>query len=386
MWCIRCWHWGGTYAREGQPLAYLSKALAEKHLKLSIYDKEMLAIVFAISKWHPYLLGRHFKVLTDHCTLKYFLDQRLTTMEQQKWLTKLLGYDYEILYRKRKDNSAADALSCIQQQSELMALSTPLFTSMPDILNECSKDAHLNKIAEQLLLDPSSIPHYSMQNGILRYKGRIVLPSSSPWCIKILHDFHHSPLGGHSGFLPTYQRISRNFYWKGIKQATKKYVAECDICQRMKAETMAPPGLLQPLPIPAEVWVDLSMDFIDGLPPSNRKSSILVVVNRFSKYAHFSPIAHPYAASSVAETFVRDVVKLHGMPRSIVSDRDPIFISQFWEAFFTMQGTKLCRSSAYHPQTDGQTKVVNRYVEQYLRCFVGHHPNQWTKWLPWAEF
>ncbi|KAJ8629802.1 hypothetical protein MRB53_023125 [Persea americana] len=163
-------------------------------------------------------------------------------MEQQKWLTKLLGYDYEILYRKGKDNSATDALSRIQQHSELMALSTPLFTSMPDILNECSKDDHLTKIAEQLLLDPSSIPHYSMQNGILRYKGRIVLPSSSPWCIKILHDFHHGPLGGHSGFLPTYQRISRNFYWKGIKQATKRYVAECDICQRMKAETMAPPA------------------------------------------------------------------------------------------------------------------------------------------------
>lgn len=128
------------------------------------------------------------------------------------------------------------------------------------------------------------------------------------------------------------------------------------------------------------------MDFIDGLPPSQGKNAILVVVDRLSKYGHFIAVAHPYTASQIAEIFMREVFRLHGMPRSIVSDRDPIFISHFWAAFFKLQGTKLCRSSAYHPQTDGQTEVVNRSVEHYLRCFVADKPSSWCSLLHWAEW
>jgi len=128
------------------------------------------------------------------------------------------------------------------------------------------------------------------------------------------------------------------------------------------------------------------MDFIEGLPTSGGKNTIFVVVDRLSKSAHFLALAHPYTAKIVAEKFVDGVVKLHGMPRSIISDRDPIFISHFWREFFKLSGTKLKMSSAYHPQTDGQSEVVNRCVEQYLRCFVHHQPAKWNPLLPWAEF
>lgn len=153
-----------------------------------------------------------------------------------------------------------------------------------------------------------------------------------------------------------------------MKAAVKKFITHYPVCQRNKAESIAPPGLLRPLPIPDDIWLDISMNFIEGLPSSSNKMAILVVVDRLSKYAHFSALAHPYTASSIATIFIRDIVKLYGPPRSIVSDRDPVFVSSFWEAFFTAQGTQLCRSSAYHPQSDGQTEVTNRTLECYLRC------------------
>ena len=124
------------------------------------------------------------------------------------------------------------------------------------------------------------------------------------------------------------------------------------------------------------------MDFIEGLPSSNGYTVIMVVVDRLTKYAHFVPLKYPFTAVIVAKAFVNNVVCLHAIPTSIISDRDKVFISLFWRTLFQLQGTKLCMSSSYHPQSDGQTEVVNRTLEQYLRCFAGDQPCKWLEWIP----
>ena len=160
-------------------------------------------------------------------------------------------------------------------------------------------------------------------------------------------------------------------------------MASCDVCQRHKYDTLAPGGLLQPLPVPTQVWADLSIDFIFGLPRAQGKDTIMVVVDCLMKFAHFIPLGHPFTGKEVAQCFVEKVVRLHGFPSSIVSDRDRLFLSSFWSELFKAVDTRLKYSTAYHPQSDDQTEVVNRCLEAYLCCFTSEKP---TQWLPWAKF
>ncbi|CAA7054270.1 unnamed protein product [Microthlaspi erraticum] len=223
-------------------------------------------------------------------------------------------------------------------------------------------------------------------NGLVCYNNRVVVPPASPIINALLQEYHDSNAGGHSGVLRTFKRLAYQFFWPSMHKTVSEYVAACDTCQRSKYDSLSPAGLVQPLPIPQQVWEDISMDFIDGLPRSDNHTSLLVVVDRLTKYAHLVPLAHPYTARSVASKFIEFIVKLHGIPKSIVSDRDPVFVCSFWHDLWRLSGTKLRMSSAYHPQTDGQTEVINRCIEQFLRCFVHDRPKQWSYMIPWAEF
>lgn len=155
-----------------------------------------------------------------------------------------------------------------------------------------------------------------------------------------------------------------------MNKSIEAYVQQCDNCQRTKSQSIASLGLLQPLPIPDHVWNDITMDFITHLPKSNNATVIYVVVDRLSKYSHFFPLQYTYAAKQVAKIFFDGIFKLYGMPQSIVSDRDSIFLSKFWQELFDLQGCSLKFSSTYHPQTDGQIEIINKILENYLRFCV----------------
>ena len=378
---------GAVLMQKGHPLAYISKALSAKHQGLSMYENELFAIVYAVSKWHQYLSGRHFTIRTDHHSLKYLLQQRITFPGQHSWLTKLMGYDYDICYKKGKDNVAADALSRLHS-GELIAMAVSSIPSelLREIQGSWESDSKLSLLISQLKLQ--ALPHspYAWEDNQLIRKGRLVVGENEQLQFKIIKMFHEGSLGGHSGMQATVKRLAIVLYWKGMEQQVRQVIRECDVCQRYKYDNFAPAGLLQPLPIPFIAWTQVSMDFIEGLPLSGGKEVILVVVDRLTKYAHFIGLKHPYTASTVAQNYIDYVFKLHGLPNIIVSDRDAVFTSQFWKELFRIQGVDLRMFTAYHPQTDGQTEAVNRGLKTYLRCMAGEQPKSWAKWLSLAEW
>lgn len=270
--------------------------------------------------------------------------------------------------------------------SQLNVLTVAALLDVELFKSEVSTDPFLSKVLREIAADPESHPKYSVQHGTLNYKNRMVISGGSSLKSSTLHLYHNSIMGGHSGFLRTYKRITGELYWVGMKADVKKFVEECCVCQHNKSMTVSPVGLLQPLAIPMQIWEDITMDFVEGLPKSRGQNTIFVVVDRLSKYAHFIPLCHPFTAKTVVAAFVKEVVRLHGFPQSIISDRDKIFLSNFWTELFRLQGTKLKRSTSYHPQTDGQTEVVNRCLETYFHCFCGESPRTWESWLSWAEY
>lgn len=189
---------------------------------------------------------------------------------------------------------------------------------------------------------------------------------------------HDSSVGEHSGVTATFQRVAGVFWWAGLREQVLQYVTACHICQLSKHKNVHSPGLLQPFPIPEQAWSHISMDFIEQLPVSTKKDTIWVIVDRFTKYAQFIALSHPYTASSLATVFLDMVYKLHGLLISVVSDRDKIFTSSFWQQLFKLIGNEQHLSTTYHPQSDGQTERVNQCVESYLRCMCSSCPKQWA--------
>ena len=376
---------GAVLSQGGRPVAYFSKGLSTRHHVLSVYEKEMLAILAAVKRWHAYLMGRRFQIKTDHYSLKFLLDQKANTPAQQAWIVKMMGYDYEVSFRKGSTNTVADALSR-KPQGSFYAISTITSDLLQQIKQTWVSDASLIHLIHKLTKSPHKPSKYSWSDGQLRRRGRLVVGSNDNLRKDLFHLFHNTPEGGHSGAEATLQRLASVCYWKGLKRNVREQVRSCVVCQQFKYDNSASPGLLQPLPIPNKIWTEISMDFLEGLPTAKGKSAILVVVDRLSKYAHFVALSHPYTAVSIAQVFLDNIYKLHGLPTSIVSDRDKIFVSTFWQELFKLMGTQLKLSTSYHPQTDGQTEVVNRCLQTYLRCMTSERPRDWVNWLPLAEW
>ena len=378
---------GAVLMQDNHPLAFVSKALGPRSRGLSTYEKEYLAILVAVDQWRSYLQHAEFTIFTDQRSLMHISDQRLHTPWQMKMYTKLIGLQYRVVYKPGTSNAAADALSRHPSPSgHLLAISSAVPDWLAEVAAGYSSDPAATRLIQELSLNPSAHPPFSLHSGVLRHKGRIWLGQNAPVQLKVIEALHNSAVGGHSGFPVTFGRIKQLFYWPGMKSAVRSFVASCSVCQQAKSDHSKYPGLLLPLPVPTESWQVISMDFIEGLPTSGHANCILVVVDKFSKFAHFVPLHHLFTAAKVAQSFLDSVYRLHGMPSHIISDRDPIFTSLFWKELFKLAQVELCMSSAYHPQSDGQTERVNQCLETYLRCFVHSCPRSWLKWLTLAEY
>ena len=379
-----------------QPVAFTSRKMNPHERNYATHEKETLAIMHALKKWRVYLEGRHFTVYTDHATLRHFTDQPDLTRRQARWTEKMQDYDFEIKYLPGKLNIVADALSRrpdLQLNAIFQIVTDPQMAQQ--IQEMIPKDLEFQAILHTLQGRPvdkvpptSLLAHYSLgEDGILRYdQTRICIPKG-PLRAQILHDHHDIPTAGHQGIERTYTTIHKLFYWPRMNNDVRNYVKSCDSCQRIKASQQVPAGLLQPLPIPQQPWDQVSMDFIVQLPVTKAGfDAIVVFVDTFSKMVHLAPTKTTASAPDTARIFFDQVVKLHGLPKSIVSDRDAKFTSKFWKSLFQTMGTKLAMSTAFHPQTDGQTERANRTLEDMLRAFVSYRQNDWDQFLATAEF
>lgn len=186
----------------------------------------------------------------------------------------------------------------------ITGMSSPVHSFVEELHKACQLDDEAMNILQELRQGTFSKKHFSVMNSQLLYRGKVFVPQHDNWRKKIISEFHDGVLGGHAGRTRTYQRVKRSFAWPGMLKDIKRYIANCHICQQNHYEAQMPPGLLQPNPIPDKAWSGISMDFIDGLPSSNGKTVILVVVDRLTKVAHFIPMSRPYSAASVAQLFV----------------------------------------------------------------------------------
>jgi hypothetical protein len=248
--------------------------------------------------------------------------------------------------------------------------SGPSFALIDDIRRATSTAEDAQGLRQCLDAGEVEAP-WCLADGLLLHGCRLFVPDHSDLRHQVLSLAHSA---GHEGVQKTLHRLRVDFFIPGDHALVQAWVRSCVTCQSNKTETLRPAGLLQPLDVPSQVWTDISMDFIEGLPKVGGKFIILTVVDRFSKYAHFIALGHPYTAASVVRAFFDDIIRLHGFPSSIVSDCDPVFTGHVWRDLFQLAGVNLRLSTAFHPQTDDQYEVVNKVISMYLRCVTGDRP------------
>jgi hypothetical protein len=370
---------GAVLVQENRPVAYFSSKFSSAERNYTTGEQEMLGLIKALKEWRCYLEGcQGLTLVTDHNPLTFFSVQPTLSRRQARWSEFLSRFHFTVKYSPGASNPA-DPLSRLYTPEAILALTISEFNS--DLLDRLKQASSLDPHFQ----DAKITRKYNQESGYWTYQGRIVVPESMR--TEIMTEHHANRVSGHFGWARTLDLISRQFWWPKLRESVQEYVQSCASCQRNKASTKRPFGLLNPLPIPDSRWHTVTLDFITDLPVSTSgKDAILVLVDKLTKYVHLVPTRKLCTAEELSRLFLAHVFQYHGIPKVLISDRDPRFTSAFWRAFCNRLGIEPRFSTAFHPETDGQTERTNRVLEEVLRHFIeGDHSN-WEDLLPLAAF
>ena len=415
------------------PIAFYSRSMSSAELNYDIYDKELLAIFVAFKEFRPYLEGlpNAIEVITDHKNLEYFATTKLLTRRQARWSEYLSGFNYNVKYRPGKQGGKPDALTrrsdvypeggegsyAIANPQNLQAIFSDgqLLSAARATYIEHPHYFEYNVVLRATILDSDSLriellraleldevsksrlsniepPWSKAESGLLLYDGKVYVPDNNDVKLRILREKHDHPTAGHQGFRKTLDLVRREYYWPSMRKFVSDYCTTCDPCARAKPSRHKPYGLLKQLPIPERPWESISLDFIVELPEttsnldSNTYNAILVIVERLTKMAVFIPTVSTLKSPGLAKLYLLHVFSKHGIPSNIVSDRGSVFTSDFSTSLAQLLDMKLNFSTAYHPESDGQTERMNQSLEAYLRLYCNYQQDDWPDLLPIAEF
>ncbi|GJT73787.1 putative reverse transcriptase domain-containing protein [Tanacetum coccineum] len=392
---------GAVLMQREKVIAYASRQLKIHEKNYTTHDLELGAVVFALKIWRHYLYGTKCTVFTDHKSLQHILDQKELNMRQRRWLELLSDYDCEIRYHPGKANVVADALSRKERVKPLRvrALVMTIGLDLPKRILEAQIEARKpeNLKSEDvggMLIENSKDPEKPRKeklepraDGTLCLNNRSWLPCYGDLRALIMHESHKSKYSVHPGSDKMYQDMKQLYWWPNMKADIATYVSKCLTCLRVKAEHQKPSGLLVQPAIPQWKWENITMDFVTKLPRTQSgNDTIWVIVDRLTKSAHFLPMRETDPMDKLAKLYLKEVVTRHGIPVSIICDRDPRFTSNFWRSFQKAMGTRLDMSTAYHPETDGQSERTIQTLEDMLRACVIDFGNGWEGHLPLIEF
>ena len=400
------------YDREGElrPIAFYGRTMIPAELNYDIYDKELLAIVESFRLWRQYLEGAKYtiQVFTDHNNLQYFTTTKQLSRRQARWSERLANFDFIITYRPGRLGAKPDAITRRPDvypkkefQNDVNSINKRILIPPEQLravvqVNDSKLLKRVHKAIKRLGLDAEGQRYaellekgnkeFSKYKDLIIRNGRVYVPNLGSLRMQFLQSRHDHKLVGHPGIRKTKEILMRDVYWKGITRDVEDFVKACQTCRRAKSVRQSPYGYLKTLPIPERKWTHISMDHIDQLPNSNGYNAVLVVVDRLTKEGIFIPAKTTDTQDDLVKQYIQHVFSKHGAPLDIVSDKGSKFAAEFWGQVCKALGIHTSLSTAYHPESDGQTERVNQVLEQYLRCFVNYLQYDWYDLLPLAEF
>ena len=372
-----------------QPVAFYSRKFNGAETRYPVYEQELMALVSALGEWRCYLEGNPSQIFTDHQSLEKLMSQPKLNGRQARWLELIWHYQHSIKYKEGVAN-LADPFS--RRPDHLVALaslgavgargatgargalgaggamgqrglrgSRPKGGRVPRVAWEqvglsnlalLESTLSVSDLRAQLESGYQADPYYAaggkrhralrLVDGVWYFRHRVAVPSDLGVRQLIMRQCHDTLCAGHQGWTRTLELVARSFWWPRLSQWVRKYVAACASCQAQKPRATGKPGLLQPLPVPDTRWQSVSMDLMVELPKSESgNDAVVVFVDRLSKRVHLAACTTTITAPQLARVFVKDVFRLHGVPKVLVCDRDPKFVSEFWRALFRILGTEL---------------------------------------------